>query len=87
MTAGSWGKTASIGGGEVKPAGTQQVQFAGAQSLWAGVPLCDATRITWHKGVDSNVWVVNEFPFPVKAETYADVTTPPQPIQETSSSF
>jgi predicted secreted protein with PEFG-CTERM motif len=27
------------------------------------------------------VWVVNEFPFPVKAETFADVTTPPQPIQ------
>jgi hypothetical protein len=80
LTAGSWGKTASIGGGEVKPAGTEQVQFAGAQSL-CGAPSCDATRITWHKGVDSNVWVVNEFPFPVKAETYADVTTPPQPIQ------
>jgi hypothetical protein len=80
LTAGSWGKTASIGGGEVKPAGTQQVQFAGAQSL-CGAPSCDATRITWHKGVDSNVWVVNDFPFPVKAETYADVTNPPQPIQ------
>ena len=80
LTAGSWGKIASIGGSEVKPAGTQQVQFAGAQSL-CGAPTCDATLITWHKGVDSNVWVVNEFPFPVKAVTYADVTTPPQPIQ------
>ncbi|HJU35145.1 MAG TPA: hypothetical protein VJ695_08495 [Nitrososphaera sp.] len=80
LTAGSWGKIASIGGSEVKPAGTQQVTFAGAQSL-CGAPSCDATLVTWHKGVDSNVWVVNEFPFPVKAETYADVTTPPQPIQ------
>jgi hypothetical protein len=80
LTAGSWGKIASIGGSEVKPAGTQQVQFAGAQSL-CGAPTCDATLITWRKGVDSNVWVVNEFPFPVKAVTYADVTTPPQPIQ------
>ena len=80
LTAGSWGKTASIGGGEVKPAGTQQVQFAGAQGV-CGAPSCDATLITWRKGVDSKVWVVNEFPFPVKAETYADVTTPPQPIQ------
>jgi hypothetical protein len=80
LTAGSWGKIAAIGGQEVKPAGSEQVQFAGAQSL-CGAPTCDATRITWRKGVDSNVWVVNEFPFPVKAQTYADVTTPPQPIQ------
>ena len=80
LTAGSWGKIASIGGSEVRPAGTQQVTFAGAQSV-CGATACDATRVTWHKGVDSNVWVVNEFPFPVKAETYADVTTPPAPIQ------
>lgn len=80
LTAGSWGKIASIGGSEVKPAGTEQLTFAGAQSL-CGAPSCDATLISWHKGVDSKVWVVNEFPFPVKAETYADVTTPPAPIQ------
>jgi len=80
LTAGSWGKIAAIGGSEVKPAGNQQVQFPAAQSL-CGAPSCDATLISWHKGVDSRVWVVNEFPFPVKAETYADVTTPPAPIQ------
>jgi hypothetical protein len=80
LTASNWGKIASIGGQEIKPTGTQQVSFAGAQSL-CGAPSCDATRISWRKGVDSNVWVVNEFPFPVMAETYADVTTPPQPIQ------
>jgi hypothetical protein len=80
LTAGSWGKIASIGGSEVKPSGTEQVQFAGAQDV-CGAPTCEATLITWRKGVDSKVWVVNEFPFPVKAETYADVTTPPQPIQ------
>jgi hypothetical protein len=80
LTAGSWGKIASIGGSEIKPAGTEQVTFAGAQTL-CGAPSCDATLVSWHKGVDSRVWVVNEFPFPVKAETYADVTTPPAPIQ------
>jgi len=80
LTAASWGQIAAIGGQEVKPAGNQQVQFPGAQSL-CGAPSCDATLISWRKGVDSRVWVVNEFPFPVKAETYADVTTPPQPIQ------
>jgi hypothetical protein len=80
LTAASWGKIGAIGGQEVHPAGNQQVEFAGAQSL-CGAPSCEATLITWRKGVDSNVWVVNEFPFPVKAVTYADVTTPPQPIQ------
>jgi hypothetical protein len=80
LTAASWGKIGAIGGQEVHPAGNQQVEFAGAQSL-CGAPSCEATLITWRKGVDSNVWVVNEFPFPVKALTYADVTTPPQPIQ------
>jgi hypothetical protein len=80
LTAASWGKIAAIGGSEVRPAGTQQVAFEGAESL-CGANACDATLITWHKGVDSNVWVVNEFPFPVMAETFADVTTPPAPIQ------
>jgi hypothetical protein len=80
LTAGSWGQIAAIGGQEVKPAGNQQVSFPGSQNL-CGATSCDSTLISWRKGVDSRVWVVNEFPFPVKAETYADVTTPPQPIQ------
>jgi hypothetical protein len=80
LTAGSWGKIAAIGGQEVKPFGTEKVSFAAAQSL-CGASACDATRISWRKGVDSNVWVASGFPFPVKALTYADVTTPPQPIQ------
>jgi hypothetical protein len=80
LDAGSWGKIAAIGGSEVKPAGKEQLTFPGAQSL-CGAPSCETTRITWHKGVDSNVWVYNEFPFPVKAQTYADVTTPPAPTQ------
>lgn len=80
LDAGSWGKIAAIGGSEVKPAGKEQITFAGAQSL-CGAPSCETTRVTWHKGVDSNVWVYNEFPFPVKAQTYADVTTPPAPTQ------
>ncbi|MDQ3847392.1 MAG: PEFG-CTERM sorting domain-containing protein [Thermoproteota archaeon] len=80
LTAGSWGKIAAIGGQEVRPVGTEQVQFAGAPAV-CGSTTCASTLISWHKGVDSKVWVVNEFPFPVKAETYADVTTPPQPIQ------
>jgi hypothetical protein len=80
LTAPNWGKIASVGGQEIKPVRTEQVSFAGAPSL-CGASSCEATLISWRKGVDSNVWIVNEFPFPVKAEAYADVTTPPQPIQ------
>lgn len=80
LTAGSWGKTASIGGGEIKPSGTEKVAFAGAQDV-CQADSCDSTLIMWHKGVDSKIWVVNEFPFPVKALTYVDVTTGNQPVQ------
>lgn len=76
----NWGKIASIGGQEIKPMGTEKVSFAGAQDL-CQADSCDATLIQWRKGVDSKVWIFNEFPFPVKAEAYADVTTGQQPIQ------
>lgn len=80
LTQGSWGKTASIGGSEVKPVGTEKISFLGAQDV-CQADSCDATVIQWHKGIDSKVWIVNEFPYPVKALTYADVTTGNAPIQ------
>jgi hypothetical protein len=80
LTAPSWGQSASIGGSPVIPEGIEKVSFEGAQDL-CQASSCDATLIQWHKGIDSKVWVVNEFPFPVKAETYADVTSGSAPIQ------
>lgn len=74
LKAGSWGKIAAIGGSEVKPAGPEKVSFQGAQDV-CHADSCDATLIAWHKGVDNKIWIVNEFPFPVKAETFVDVTT------------
>jgi hypothetical protein len=73
LTQASWGKTASIGGSEVKPAGPEKV------TVPAGT--YDTTVILWHKSVDSKVWIWNEFPFPIKAVAYADVTTGTPPIQ------
>lgn len=80
LTAPSWGQSASIGGSPVIPQGTENVSFEGAQDL-CQANSCDATLIQWHKGIDSKVWVANEFPFPVKALTFADVTTGNAPIQ------
>jgi hypothetical protein len=73
LTAGSWGKIASIGGPEIKPSGTEKVTVKGGTF--------DTTKIVYHKSVDNTIWVANEFPFPVKAQTYADVTTGNPPVQ------
>ncbi|MGI0016158.1 MAG: hypothetical protein ACREBU_22280, partial [Nitrososphaera sp.] len=80
LTAANWGKTGSIGGPPVNPSGTEKVSFVGAQDL-CQADSCDSTLILWHKGVDSKVWIVNEFPYPVKALAYVDVTTGQPPIQ------
>jgi hypothetical protein len=74
LKAGSWGKIAAIGGAEIKPAGNEKVSFQGAQDVCQAAS-CDTTLISWHKGVDNKIWIVNEFPFPVKAETFAEDAT------------
>ncbi len=73
LSAASWGKIASIGGSEIKPSGTEKVTVKGGTF--------DTTKIVYHKSVDSTIWIANEFPFPVKAQTYADVTTGQPPVQ------
>jgi hypothetical protein len=62
----SWGKIAAVGGGEVAPFGKEQV------SVPAGT--FDSFIVGWHaKAIDNKIWIVNDFPYPVKAETYAQV--------------
>jgi hypothetical protein len=73
LTAPSWGTTASIGGSPVQPSGGEKVTVKGGTF--------DTTRIVYHKSVDNIIWVANEFPFPVKALTYADITTGNPPVQ------
>ena len=41
----------------------------------------DTTIIQYHKGKDNNIYVNSNMPFPVQAQTYADVTTGNPPIQ------
>lgn len=73
LTAQYWGKIASIGGSPIAPTGKASVTTP------AGV--FDTTTISWHKGVDNNIWIKDGFPYPVKAKTYADITTGNPPIQ------
>jgi hypothetical protein len=64
----SWGKPACAGCEEIKPLGKESV------TVPAGT--YDTTVVGWHSGqVDNKIWILNEFPYPVKAQTYANVTT------------
>ncbi|MGI0004863.1 MAG: hypothetical protein ACREAI_00515 [Nitrososphaera sp.] len=55
----SWGK---MGSEEIKPMRNEQV------TVPAGV--YDSTVVGWN--MTNKIWVANDFPYPVKAETYAD---------------
>ena len=73
LTAQYWGKIASIGGSPIAPTGKASVTTP------AGT--FDTTTIVWHKGVDNIVWIKDGFPYPIKAQTYADITTGNPPVQ------
>jgi hypothetical protein len=75
LSAAYWGKIAAIGGSAISPSGTAKV------TLPAGT--FDTNVITWHKGVDNHIWINKDLPYPVKAQTFADVTTGIAPIQYT----
>ncbi|MDN5847953.1 MAG: hypothetical protein L0H53_16965 [Candidatus Nitrosocosmicus sp.] len=75
LSAPAWGKIASIGGPQIGPSGSAKVTTP------AGT--FDTTVISYSKGATSNIYVNSNTPFPIKAETYADVTYKPAPIQYT----
>jgi hypothetical protein len=73
LSAQYWGKIASIGGSPIAPSGKATITTP------AGT--FDTTVILWHKGVDNHIWIKDGFPYPIKAQTFADVTTGNPPTQ------
>jgi hypothetical protein len=68
FSAKSWGKIGNIGGEQIIPLAIEKV------TVRAGT--FDTVDISWKTGgVRSNVWVVDDFPFPVKAHTYTHVSS------------
>lgn len=68
LSAASWGRLACIGCAEIKPRGQETITVAGES--------VDTTVVGWAQGqTDSKIWIENGFPFPVKALTYASVTS------------
>jgi hypothetical protein len=73
LSAPFWGKIAAIGGSPISPSGSAEV------TVPAGT--FDTTVVTWHYGEDNRIWINPNMPYPVKAETFAAVTTGNPPIQ------
>ena len=63
----SWGKIANIGGEQVAPIGEETITVQAGQF--------DTILVGWKSGgVTSHINVVDEFPYPVKASTWVQVT-------------
>jgi hypothetical protein len=69
LSSASWGKIGSIGGSEIKPVGKAMLKVPAFPK-----PI-EATTVRYHKSVDSDIYILNEFPYPAKAKTFVDVTT------------
>ena len=68
----AWGKIGAIGGSQLIPKRAETI------STYAGV--VDTVVVGWYSGDNNEIWIVDDFPFPVKALTYAWVTTGIAPI-------
>jgi hypothetical protein len=73
FSAPSWGRIGNIGGEQIIPTAEEKIAVPDG--------VFDTVQVSWKTGGKINrVWVVDEFPFPVKADTYAHVAegVPPQ---------
>ena len=68
----SWGKIASIGGDQITPTESQTISVPAGQF--------ESVLITWKSGTTNKIWVVDNFPFPIKADAFVQVSQgiPPQ---------
>ena len=64
----SWGKIANIGGEQILPTAIESVTIPAG--TWD-----DTVMVSWKTGgAVSKVWIVDEFPFPIKASTFTHVS-------------
>lgn len=73
LSAPNWGKIAAIGGSAISPGGAAKVTTP------AGT--FNTVDVSWTYGPTNNIWVDPNMPFPVKAQTFAAVTSGHAPVQ------
>ncbi len=68
----AWGKIGAIGGSQLIPIRAEKIIIP------AGT--VDTVVVGWYSGDWNHIWLVDDFPYPVKALTYAWITTGIAPI-------
>ncbi|HUU47927.1 MAG TPA: peptidase [Nitrosopumilaceae archaeon] len=71
----SWGEIGPIGGGSNAQLITNRVE-----TITTPAGTVDTIVVGWYSGNDNEIWLVDDFPFPVKALTYAGITEGNAPI-------
>ena len=71
----TWGRIGPIGGGS-----DAQLIPNRVETITTPVGTVDVIVIGWYSSNDNEIWIVDNFPFPVKALTYAGITTDNAPI-------
>ena len=71
----TWGKIGPIGGGS-----DAQLVPNRAETITTPAGTVDTVVVGWYSGNDNEIWIVDNFPFPVKALTYAGITEDNAPI-------
>ena len=70
----SWGKIGNIGGQQILPTGEETITVRAGEF--------DSILLTWKTGgILSKVWIVDEFPFPIKAKTFMHVSSGVPPTE------
>ena len=69
----AWGVIAAVGGAQLVP--------THAETIATPVGTADTVVVGWYSGEYNEIWILDDFPFPIKALTYAWVTTGVAPIQ------
>jgi hypothetical protein len=71
----AWGKIGAIGGAQLVP--------TRAETIATPAGTADTVVVGWYSGKYNEIWIADDFPFPVKALTYAWITTGVPPIMHT----
>ena len=68
----AWGKIGAIGGAQLIP--------IRAETIYTPAGSTETVVVGWYSGNHNEIWIADDFPFPVKALTYAWVTTGVAPV-------
>ncbi|MDA0756144.1 MAG: peptidase [Crenarchaeota archaeon] len=72
--AASWGKIGNIGGQQILPSALETIKIKAGEF--------DTVLVTWKTGGQLNkVWIVDDFPFPIKAKTFMHVSQGIPPVE------